>query len=234
MSKISLEGNVSGSGTLTIAAPNTNSSFTLSLPSETGTIVTTGITTGLSASALSTGTLAAARLPAGSVLQVVQATKTDIFSSNSLGAQWNDIPGQGGSGTFEVKITPSSASNKILIMSHLPMSSTASQVGRSQLRRNGTAIFTGDSAGSRPLGVGQTWFDNAAFGNQSSVNMQNLGCVYLDSPNTTSEVTYKMVVGSDNTGGSGTVRLNLTNRDTNAAGTDTRAASSIIVMEIKG
>jgi hypothetical protein len=40
MSKISLEGNVSGSGTLTIAAPNTNSNFTLTLPTETGTIIT--------------------------------------------------------------------------------------------------------------------------------------------------------------------------------------------------
>jgi hypothetical protein len=40
MSKIALEGNVSGSGTLTIAAPNTNSNFTLSLPTNTGTIVT--------------------------------------------------------------------------------------------------------------------------------------------------------------------------------------------------
>jgi hypothetical protein len=42
MSKIALEGNASGSGTLTIAAPNTNSNFTLSLPSETGTIITSG------------------------------------------------------------------------------------------------------------------------------------------------------------------------------------------------
>jgi hypothetical protein len=31
---------VSGSGTLTIAAPNTNSNFTLSLPTNTGTIIT--------------------------------------------------------------------------------------------------------------------------------------------------------------------------------------------------
>jgi hypothetical protein len=44
LSKISLEGNVSGSGTLTISAPNTNSNFTLSLPTNTGTIITTGST----------------------------------------------------------------------------------------------------------------------------------------------------------------------------------------------
>ena len=40
MSKVAIEGNIAGSGTLTIAAPNTDSNFTLSLPSETGTIIT--------------------------------------------------------------------------------------------------------------------------------------------------------------------------------------------------
>jgi len=43
LSKISLEGNVSGSGTLTIAAPNTNSNFTLTLPQGTGTFVASGV-----------------------------------------------------------------------------------------------------------------------------------------------------------------------------------------------
>jgi hypothetical protein len=40
MSKISIEGNASGTGTLTIAAPNTNTSYTLALPEEAGTITT--------------------------------------------------------------------------------------------------------------------------------------------------------------------------------------------------
>lgn len=39
MSKISIEGNASGTGTLTIAAPNTNSNYTLTLPEATGTVV---------------------------------------------------------------------------------------------------------------------------------------------------------------------------------------------------
>ena len=41
MSKISIEGNALGSGTITIAAPNTNSNFTLTLPTASGTVVTT-------------------------------------------------------------------------------------------------------------------------------------------------------------------------------------------------
>jgi len=65
MSKIALEGNASGTGTFTIAGPNTNTNYTITLPQETGTLFTTGATTGLNASALSTGTVATARLASG-------------------------------------------------------------------------------------------------------------------------------------------------------------------------
>jgi hypothetical protein len=37
MSKITLQGDVSGTGTLTIAAPNTNTNRTLNLPDASGT-----------------------------------------------------------------------------------------------------------------------------------------------------------------------------------------------------
>jgi hypothetical protein len=44
MSKVAIEGNALGSGTLTIAAPNTSTNRTLTLPDNTGTIITTGST----------------------------------------------------------------------------------------------------------------------------------------------------------------------------------------------
>ena len=40
MSKIAVAGNASGTGTLTIAAPSTNSNQTITLPDATGTFVT--------------------------------------------------------------------------------------------------------------------------------------------------------------------------------------------------
>lgn len=40
MSKVKIQGNASGSGTLTIAAPNTNTDRTLTLPDEAGTVLT--------------------------------------------------------------------------------------------------------------------------------------------------------------------------------------------------
>ena len=42
MSKIALTPNASGTGTFTIAAPNSNTDRTLTLPDEAGTVVTTG------------------------------------------------------------------------------------------------------------------------------------------------------------------------------------------------
>lgn len=44
MSNVKIEGNASGTGTLTIQAPNTNTDRTFSLPDVTGDIVTTGDT----------------------------------------------------------------------------------------------------------------------------------------------------------------------------------------------
>jgi hypothetical protein len=41
MSKVALSGNASGTGTFTIASPNSNTDRTLSLPDNTGTILTT-------------------------------------------------------------------------------------------------------------------------------------------------------------------------------------------------
>ena len=42
MSKINLTPNASGTGTLTVTTPNTNSDYTLTIPAVTGTINTTG------------------------------------------------------------------------------------------------------------------------------------------------------------------------------------------------
>jgi hypothetical protein len=44
MSLVAISGNASGTGTLTIAAPNTNSNRTLELPDESGTLLSTGST----------------------------------------------------------------------------------------------------------------------------------------------------------------------------------------------
>jgi len=92
MSLVKISGNASGTGTLTIAAPNTNSNYTLTLPTNTGTILTSATTTGF---------------PAGSVLQVVQGIKTTGSSTTSTSFVDTGL---------SASITPSSASSKVLVI----------------------------------------------------------------------------------------------------------------------
>ncbi len=40
MAKVKIQGNASGTGVLTIAAPNTSTDRTITLPNETGTLIT--------------------------------------------------------------------------------------------------------------------------------------------------------------------------------------------------
>ena len=55
MSNVKIQGNASGSGTLTIQAPNTNTDRTFNLPDVAGDIITTGDTGTVSATMLATG-----------------------------------------------------------------------------------------------------------------------------------------------------------------------------------
>jgi hypothetical protein len=78
----------------------------------------------------------------GKVLQVVQTVKSDTFSSSS--ATFVDITG------LSASITPSSASNKILVMVSLNIGSNDSGLRlMTKLFRDSTAVFIGDTAGSR-------------------------------------------------------------------------------------
>jgi hypothetical protein len=117
MSQVAISGNASGTGTLTIAAPNTNSNYTLTLPTVTGTVLT--------------------NKTAGTVLQVVSTTKTDTFSTAST--SYVDITG------LTVSITPSSATSKIYIV--LSISGSENAGWGYQLVRGSTAICIGDSGG---------------------------------------------------------------------------------------
>jgi len=89
MSKVKIQGNASGTGTLTISAPNTNTDRTLTLPDGAGEILTdaTGLTSssGLNATNLTSGTIPDARFPSalpaidGSNLTGVGGSNTPYF-----------------------------------------------------------------------------------------------------------------------------------------------------------
>ncbi len=117
---------------------------------------------GFNAAAL-TGTVPSGRMPAGSVLQVVQAIKTDTMAA-APGALWANVPGQGGSGTFSATITPSSALSKILIMVDVKGAASVDvSIMRIKLVRGSTTIYVGDAAGNRPQSLSQFYVASGTF-----------------------------------------------------------------------
>ena len=215
MSKVTIAGDVNGTGVFTIAAPNVNTNRTITLPDATGTILTTA---GVPASAM----------PAGSVLQVVQAIKTDSMAA-APGAFWTNVPGQGGSGTFSATITPSSALSKILIMVDVKGAASVDvSIMRIKLVRGSTTIYVGDAAGNRPQSLSQFYVASGA----ATFHMAQFGGTFLDSPATTGSTTYALQFGGDNN--TATVYINRTQSDRNQAYQDSRVASSITLMEIAG
>ena len=206
MSKVVIQGNASGTGNFTIAAPNSNTDRTLTLPDVAGTVLTSGSN---------------ADFPAGSVLQVVQTQKTDTFSMT--GTTWTDITG------YSVNITPSSSSNKILIMADMTIGSTAYNA-YVRLLRGSTPIHVGDAAGSRVLATATPgWYASSTYdqygATQSSIQ-------WLDSPATTSQITYKFQMRQYYTSYSGYLNRTAIDRDT--ANYEPRFASTITAMEIAG
>jgi len=149
---------------------------------------------------------------AGKVLQVVSTHKNDDFTSAS--GSFVDVTG------LSVSITPSSASNKILILSNTSFGSD--NIGAFKLIRNSTGIAIGDAAGSRQQASAVVY---PASGNAIITASFN----FLDSPNTTSATTYKIQMVAHSV--TGYVNRNNNNTDQDAAG-DSRIASTITVMEI--
>ena len=191
----------SGGNGVILAAPSSNPAAdrTLTLPGDAdGTIATTAT--------------------AGKILQVVQTVKKDRFTAQSQTPV--DITG------LSVSITPSSASNKILVHSSVYVNGNAIYYAMRLARDSDNTIFIGDVNGSN---TSQT---RATFGGYmaSTMDTQTIVTSYLDSPNTTSATTYKMQVYSPYAS-SYVVGINSTVALDNY-GYVTNGTSSITVMEV--
>ena len=223
MADIILAGSTSGA--ITISAPAVSGTNTLTLPVATDTLVgkaTTDTLTNKSivASQL-TGTVAAARLPAGSVLQVVSTTKTSIYSVTTT-ATPTAITG------LSVSITPASASNKILVFGQVTGSVSATTYGYSYYIYKDASVLTGatgDAANSQGRATSSIYTSYVA-------SSQTVPFTYLDSPATTSAITYAIYSTHENPGGA----TFYVNRSANATihGGSTNDISTITVMEIQG
>jgi len=215
LSSILIAGNTSG--TITLDAPAVAGTTTLTLPTTSGTVLTSA--SSIPTSQLS-GSISAASLPAGSILQVVSSTKTDTFSTTTTGS-WIDVTG------LSVSITPTSSSSRIMIFSRITGAGEAA-VTRLQIRlvRDSTAISIGDASGSRLQVSGGELY----YGGEND-SLLNSSVSFLDSPATTSSTTYKLQIRNGNS--NGTIVVNRTRNNNNDNATPV-ATSSITVMEIKG
>lgn len=155
------------------------------------------------------------------ILNVVQVVKTNTVAG-APGAVWADVPG------MAATITPSRANNRILIIVDMKGAGTQDNTTiRSRLLRDSTPIYVGDAAGSRPQSMGEFYISSGGAG---LYYLAQLGGSFVDSPNTTSAVTYKVQFGSDGNGN--VVYINRTQGDRDNPYVDARVASSIILMEI--
>lgn len=155
----------------------------------------------------------------GGIIQVRSVTKTDTFQTTS--GSFVDITG------LSVSITPQSSSSKILIQVYVTGDGRTGQSRANfRLMRGSTAIAIGDTAGSRARATFGIYRPNDDHTTESA------SMTHLDSPATTSAVTYKMQIVSGN-GGNNTVSVN---RAYNWSDSFAHAAtvSSITVMEVTG
>jgi hypothetical protein len=182
---------------------------------DSGTLATDSVIAAkLEASAIVVGDL-----PAGSVLQVVQAVKTDTFSYTGSGTDspetYTDVTG------LTVDITPSAASSKILVL----VNACHAADGDSYL-----SLFRGSTNLASPTSPGDRNPHLSGNGRKSdgAQNIYAHSISFLDSPSTTSSTTYKIAITAWS---SDVAYINRTVSDSDA-GNYGRGVSTITAMEI--
>jgi len=154
---------------------------------------------------------------AGKILQVKQTVKTDVSTTTS--SSFSAIPG------LSVSITPSSSSSKVLI-------TVDTKIGTNgggcyiKLLRDSTDIYVGDTVSGKTPCLQQTYGGSDT--GEGQYGMAKSGGTFLDSPATTSAVTYSVHWKREN---SATMYINRSASDSGAyVG---RGASSITAMEVE-
>lgn len=153
----------------------------------------------------------------GGIVQVKQTVKTDTASTSST--TYADV--------FTVAITPTSSTSKILLFGDLKIGYGSYQAAIMwKFVRDSTDLFIGDADGNRAR---CTWGieDTSNSSNDAVYHIASTHGMFLDSPNTTSAITYRVQwKAQQNTG-----YLNRTGDDANGLAYP-RAASSITVFEV--
>ena len=149
------------------------------------------------------------------VVQVKSTTKTDTFSMSST--TFADVTG------LTVSITPTSASNKVLVVASVVASQNfGANNAFLQLARGGTAIGIADTAGNRVRAAAPVNASNGDF-------PEGLPLSFLDSPATTSATTYSVQIKINAGASPCYINRSLNDTDNSQFG---RYSSTITVFEV--
>jgi len=153
---------------------STSGSVTLQEPAVAGTTV-------LDLPSVSGTVLTTTSPKAGNVIQVVQATSTTVDSTSNTGFVATSL---------SVSITPTSSSSKILLFSTATVGMDTLNIAKYAFARNGTIINDGGQ------GWGASYFQPTSTADAGVPWSET----YLDSPATTSAITYAVYFGVDSGG----------------------------------
>jgi len=187
--------------TLSAATASTDTMYCVFLGRalQTVTPATNSITTAMISDDAVTAAKIADAVSFGKIGQVLSTVKTDVFQTSS--SSFTDVTG------LSVSITPSATSSKILCICTGIYGKTTNDNFHHQLVRDSTALLA-------------NILDPGTDTNQTEV----FSVQFLDSPSSTSELTYKLQIKNDGT--------NPVNINRNNAGTNDRGDSTITVMEV--
>ena len=159
----------------------------------------------------------------GGVIQTKATHKSNTFVTNST--SYTDVTG------LNVDITPTSSSNKVLVLINITFGGHSNLYGFGRLVRtisggSATAIGMGNADGNRSQAGFP--FHNVDLGN-TVYHAKESSFMFLDSPNTTTSTNYKVQCFTHS--GSADIHINYPNNNDNSSYIG-RFSSNIIAMEV--
>ena len=157
----------------------------------------------------------------GGIIQVRSATKTDAWNMPANNTSFHTVTG------LSVTITPTRADSKILVMYDMNWSAQNGHCS-CRLMRDSTPIKVGDASGNKTQVTGQIHYTST-----NQYDLEQVSGTHMDTPATTSAVTYSMQVGTPYSS-SYDVYVNYHAEDGANLSWSGRGASTITVMEVSG
>lgn len=174
-------------------------------------------------STVPSGSITATNMGMGTVLQVQQTVKTDTWSGGGAGTTWYTVTG------FTANITPQFSTSKVLVKINVVLGTQYWEIQGNLLRDAANiAASQGTVRGSRPpCSFSHNMADASG---ATGYNVLPTCFTYLDSPATTSEVSYGISLNGFSTY---PIYVNRSHVDTDSADYYGCPISTITLMEIK-